>query len=198
MLVVLFGFLGLALDGGRGYADRRELQRAVDGAALAAAYDYMKHSDYAQAEVAATGEYAKNERLYVAPTCAGYGTLSVSCAFGDPTSQVLTIVVADHSIAGVTFTVTGAHNVSLTVMQVLGSGSTMQVGATATAVARRPATNGAAIQTLSPGGCPGGGNSLTFQGNSTTTVTGDIWSNGNIFDQSTSTRGTVNGNLVDI
>src|SRR5207249_2725968 len=47
-------------------------------------------------------------------------------------------------------------------------------------------------------GCPGGSNSLTFQGNSITTVTGDIWSNGNIFDQSGAAGGSVNGNVFDI
>src|SRR5207247_971974 len=183
MLVVLFGFLGLALDGGRGYVDRRLMQAAVDAAALAAAYDYMNQTDYAQAEQAATNQFANNQRLYTAPSCTGYGSLSASCVFGDSTNQVLTVVAADHSLAGVTFTATAVHQVPVTVMQVLGSGPTMRVGATATAVARRADTNGTAILTLSPDGCPGGSNSLTFQGNSITTVTGDIWSNGNIFDQ---------------
>lgn len=84
-------------------------------------------------------------------------------------------------------------------MQVLGSGA-MTIGATATALARRTGTNGAAIQTLSPGGCGGvgGGNSLTFQGNSTTLITGDVWSNGNIFDNSAAAGGSVSGNVVGI
>ncbi len=198
MLVVLFGFLGLALDGGRGYVDRRLMQAAVDAAALAAAYDYMNQTDYAQAEQAATNQFANNQRLYTAPSCTGYGTLSASCVFGDSTNQVLTVVAADHSLAGVTFTATAVHQVPVTVMQVLGSGPTMRVGATATAVARRADTNGTAILTLSPDGCPGGSNSLTFQGNSITTVTGDIWSNGNIFDQSGAAGGSVNGNVFDI
>ena len=30
VIVVLFGFVGLALDGGRAYLDRREMQAAVD------------------------------------------------------------------------------------------------------------------------------------------------------------------------
>ena len=199
VLVVLFGFLGLVMDGGRGYLDRREMQGSVDAAALAAAFNYMNTSDYGQAELAATNQYANNERLYAAPTCAGYGTLSASCSFGDSTNHVLTLTVVSHSIAGVTFTATATHQIWVTVMQVLGSGSTMSVGATATALARRTGTNGAAIQTLSPGGCGGaGGNSLTFQGNSTTLVTGDIWSNGNIFDNSAAAGGAVNGNVVAI
>src|SRR5438874_11228261 len=41
ILTVLFGFVGLAMDGGRGYLDRRHVQASVDAAALAAAYNYM-------------------------------------------------------------------------------------------------------------------------------------------------------------
>jgi len=73
------------------------------------------------------------------------------------------------------------------------------VSATATAVARRAGTNGAAIQTLSPSGCGGnGGQSLTFQGTSQTFVTGDIWSNGSVFDNSAGAGGAVDGNVIDI
>jgi Flp pilus assembly protein TadG len=50
IIVVLFGFLGLAVDGGRAYLDRRGLQAAVDAAALAAAYNYMNTTDYSLAE----------------------------------------------------------------------------------------------------------------------------------------------------
>src|SRR4029077_1757083 len=183
VLVTLFGFLGLAMDGGRGYLDRRGMQASVDAAALAAAYNYMNNSSYTLAEQAATGQFANNQRLYMSPICNGYGTPSVTCTFGDPTNQVLALNVVDHSLAGVTFAVTATHQIPVAVMQVLGANA-MNVGATATAVARRPGTNGAAIQTLAPYGCPSGGNSLTFQGNSTTTVVGDVWSNGNIFEQS--------------
>jgi Flp pilus assembly protein TadG len=63
VLTVLFGFLGLAIDGGRGYLDRRHIQGSVDAAALAAAYDYMNNSDYGMAELAAVNQYIDNERL---------------------------------------------------------------------------------------------------------------------------------------
>ncbi len=198
MLVVLFGFLGLALDSGRAYLDRRELQASVDAAALAAAYKYMNTTDYTQSEQAATALYAKNERLYGSPTCSGYGTMSATCTFGDPSGQVLTINAADHSIAGVSFTATGTHSIPVAIMQVLGSGTSIAIAATATAVARKAGTNGAAIQTLSPAGCGGNaGNSLTFTGTSTTTVTGDVWANGSITDNGVAS-GTVNGNAIDI
>ncbi len=197
VLTVLFGFLGLAIDGGRGYLDRRHVQASVDAAALAAAFDYMNHSDYAQAEVAAVSQYANNERLYATPTCSGYGSLSVSCTFTDSTNPTLTLTAVDHSIAGVSFRVTAVHQVGITFMQVLGMGQTMRIGATATAVARPKGQNGAAIQTLSPGSCNGSAPSLVFTGTSTTSITGDIWSNGSISD-SGSAAGSVNGNVIDI
>src|SRR2546427_5945414 len=99
------------------------MQVAVDDAALAAAYNYMNNSDYTQAEQAATTEFANNERLYMSPTCSGYGSLSVSCSFSDSTNQAVTQTVADHSIAGTTFTVTATHRIPVTIMQVLGYGS---------------------------------------------------------------------------
>ncbi|TMG69995.1 MAG: hypothetical protein E6H86_01775, partial [Chloroflexi bacterium] len=136
IIVVLFGFAGLAIDGGRGYLDRRHVQSSVDAAALAAAYDYMTSNDVAHAEAAATTEYANNERLYGMPPCTQAG-MSLSCAFGDPTNHALTVAAVNHSIAGVTFTATASHQVGITLMQVLGYGATMTIGATATALARR-------------------------------------------------------------
>src|SRR5256885_16296747 len=95
ILTVLFGFVGLAMDGGRGYLDRRHVQASVDAAALAAAFDYMNHHDYAQAEVAAVTQYAGNERLYAAPSCSGYGGLKFSCTFiRSPKPQVAIEVIA--------------------------------------------------------------------------------------------------------
>ena len=197
VLTVLFGFVGLAIDGGRGYLDRRHIQASVDAAALAGAYDYMNNSDYGSAELAAVNEFAENERLYGAPTCGGYGSLTVTCSFTDPTSEMLTLNVANHSIAGVTIQAIATHHVGISVMQVLGFGSTMTIGAVATAVARRQGTNGAAIQTLSQGNCNGMLPSLIFTGTSTTSVTGDVWSNGIINDNG-SAGGSINGNVINV
>ena len=175
VLTVLFGFVGLAIDGGRGYLDRRHLQGSVDAAALAAAYDYMNNTDYGSAELAAVNEFAENERLYGSPTCSGYGTMTVSCLYSDPTNQALTLNVANHSIAGVTFQATAVHHVGITIMQVMGFGPTVTVGAQATAVARRQGTNGAAIQTLSQGSCNATGPSLVFTGTSATPPPNQGW-----------------------
>ena len=197
LLTVLFGFVGLAIDGGRAYLDRRHLQGAVDAAALAAAYDYMNNHDYGSAEAQAVNQYGSNEQLYAGPTCAGIGSVTVTCNYGDPTNAVMTINVVDHSIAGVSFRVTGVHSAGITVMQVLGFGRTVRIGASATAVARPHGANGAAIQTLSPGNCNGSAQSLTFSGTSQTLITGDIWSNGSITDNGAA-GGVVNGNVIDI
>ncbi|TME69885.1 MAG: hypothetical protein E6I50_05615 [Chloroflexi bacterium] len=192
LLVVLFGFVGLALDGGRAYLDRRHLQASVDAASLAAAYDYMANTDVSRAEYAAMNEYATNERLYTVPTCTTAGT-TLTCPFGDSTNHVLTVTATDHSIAGTTFTATATHRPDTTVMQVLGAGPTMLIGATATSLARRPGTNGAAVQTLSPS-CT---SSLTFSGAGTANIVGDVWSNGNISGGGSST-GSVTGNVVGV
>jgi len=198
MIVVLFGFVGLAIDSGRAYLDRRHLQAAADAAALAAAYTYMNTSDYSASELKAAGTYASNQELYSIPSCTGLGTLAASCTFGDPWGQALVINVTNRSIAGVSFAVSASHSMPVAIMQVLGARSTINVGAVATAVAQRAGTNGAAIQTLSPAGCGGaGGNSLAFTGTSTTTVTGDVWSNGSISDGGVAS-GSVNGNTIDI
>src|SRR2546430_17372306 len=92
MILVLFGFVGLAIDSGRAYLDRRHLQAAVDAAALAAAYNYMNTTDYAQSEQVAVDTYASDETLYGPASCTGLGTNAVSCTFsGDGTNQRLTI-----------------------------------------------------------------------------------------------------------
>jgi len=199
IIVVLFGFLGLAVDGGRAYLDRRALQAAVDAAALAAAYNYMSTTNYSQAEQAATSLYANNTQLYMSPACSGYGTTSASCVFGDPSGTVLTIAVVNRTIAGVSFTVTTQHSILVTIMQVLGGGPSIPVSATATAVARVRTTTAASIQTLSPDGCGGGGGSysLRITGTSNTSIVGDVWANGAITANGGSTA-AVTGDVVDI
>ncbi|HKW72083.1 MAG TPA: pilus assembly protein TadG-related protein, partial [Candidatus Dormibacteraeota bacterium] len=197
LLVVLFGFLGLAMDGGRGYLDRRSMQASVDAAALAAAYNYMNNSSYTMAEQAAINQFSQNQRLYLSPNCPDLGTVTVHCTYSDSTNEVLTLNVTDNSPVDVVFTATATHQIPVTIMQVLGA-QAMNIGATAAAIARKLGTNGAAIQTLAPSGCPSGVNSLTFQGTSTTVVVGDVWSNGNIFEQSGAAGGNINGNVIDI
>src|SRR2546423_10776364 len=71
LLVVLFGFVGLAIDGGRGYLDRRQMQAAVDAASLAASYDYMTSTNISHAELAGLDGFANNEQLNNTPDYTG-------------------------------------------------------------------------------------------------------------------------------
>jgi uncharacterized membrane protein len=68
MLAVVVGMAALAIDGSRGYALRRDLQAAVDAAALAAADTLQKTGSYPSAEQAATTIFDSNLRLYTGPT----------------------------------------------------------------------------------------------------------------------------------
>ena len=194
LVLVLFGFVGIAIDGGRAYLERRGMQSAVDAASLAAAYKYMATNppDIGQAEIAARDAYALNERLYVHPACTPVAG-ACSFSFGDPTNHVLVVTPVDHSIAGTTFTASASHQMTTTMMQVLGAAPRVVIGATATALARRVGVNGAAIQTLSES-CSG---SLTFGGNGSVNVVGDVWSNGNVSGGGSSS-GSVVGNVVGV
>src|SRR5438309_12129488 len=104
MIAVMFGLVGLSIDSGRAYLDRRHLQAAVDAAALAAAYAYMNTTDYTQSEQIAVNTYAADESLYGAASCGGLGTTAVSCTLsGHPSGQLVTIRVTNRFIAGVSF-----------------------------------------------------------------------------------------------
>ena len=46
LILVLFGMLGLSVDSGRAYVDRRDQQTAVDAAALAAGDWYENYPNY--------------------------------------------------------------------------------------------------------------------------------------------------------
>ena len=67
MLTVLIGMTAIAIDGARAYALRRDLQAAVDSAALAAADKLQQTGNYATAEQAAADVFASNVRLYTGP-----------------------------------------------------------------------------------------------------------------------------------
>src|SRR4029077_444209 len=65
LILVLFGMLGLAVDSGRSYVDRRDQQAAVDAAALAAGDWYDNYSDlYGNTLPNSKLIYADNLHLY--------------------------------------------------------------------------------------------------------------------------------------
>src|SRR5437762_12635018 len=67
LILVLFGMLGLAVDSGRGYVDRRDQQTAVDAAALAAG-DWWENCQYLNGVVVpkSAALYQHNLRIYTA------------------------------------------------------------------------------------------------------------------------------------
>src|SRR5258708_21269708 len=69
LLLVLFGMLGLAIDSGRAYIDRRDQQAAVDAAALAAGDWYENYNDlYGSTLPQAKQVYNTNLHQYAGPT----------------------------------------------------------------------------------------------------------------------------------
>jgi uncharacterized membrane protein len=128
MLAVLVGMAALAIDGARAYALRRDLQEAVDAAALAAGDNLQQTGSYILAEQAATTSFGKNLFLYAAPNCgSGYatpgpGVVTVTCTYGDGT--VLTQVVSMLGAAGGQFVITGARGLQLQFARILTNGAT--------------------------------------------------------------------------
>src|SRR5690349_22924078 len=63
LILVLFGMLGLAIDSGRAYVDRRDQQAAVDAAALASGDWFENFNDLSHA-LNGVQVYANDLRLY--------------------------------------------------------------------------------------------------------------------------------------
>ena len=63
MLAVIVGMAALAIDGSRAYALRRDMQAAVDAAALAAGDKLQQTGNFVTAEQAATTIFGTNLRL---------------------------------------------------------------------------------------------------------------------------------------
>src|SRR6266702_5621803 len=69
LILVLFGMLGLAIDSGRAYVDRRDQQAAVDAAALAAGDWYENFANlYGSTLPNAKAVYQADLHLYAGPT----------------------------------------------------------------------------------------------------------------------------------
>src|SRR5438270_3262943 len=178
MMIILLGLLGLALDSGRGYVDRRELQAAVDAAALAAGDSYENFADPVAASQLAVQAFAENERIgnVGAPTYYSANPQNYTFA-SDPTFR-LVIGVANNQFAGTNFTMTAYHQIPLSIMQVLGLGPTIQVSTIARSVVGNQNST-PALLTLSQGGCGNNpGSSLTLQGSTSVVIHGDVYSNG--------------------
>jgi Flp pilus assembly protein TadG len=182
MVAVLVGMAALAIDGARAYALRRDLQEAVDAAALAAGDNLQQTGSYVTAERAATSVFASNLSIYPAPACApGYGNpgalpLTITCTFSDGT--VLTQVVSTLGAAGSQFALTGKRSLTLQFARILTNGVSPRLSAAASGGVNNLLYS-PALATLNQAGCGGRpGSALSVSGSGSLVVQGDVVSAG--------------------
>jgi Flp pilus assembly protein TadG len=191
MLAVLVGMAALAIDGSRAYSVRRDLQAAVDAAALAAGDNLQQTGNYTTAEQAATNIFGANLRLYSAPACAGYGTpgagtLTVTCTFADGT--VLTQSVSKLGPQGSRFNMVGNRSLQLEFARILTNGGNPNIAASASGGVNNLLFT-PAIAALTQAGCGGvGGAAVSVNGSGTLNVGGDVVANGSITVASSNLR----------
>jgi hypothetical protein len=190
-LAVVVGMAALAIDGSRAYSLRRDLQAAVDSAALAAGDSLQQTGSYPTAEAAATRSFGMNLRLYSPPACApGYGTpgagaLTVTCTYSDGTA--LTQVVSSLGPAGSSFTLTGTRSLLLQFARILTNGTTPRVSAVAGGGVNNLLYQ-PTLAALSHAGCGGvPGSAISVAGTGVLGVTGDVVSSGAISVSGTGT-----------
>jgi hypothetical protein len=191
MLAVVVGMVALAIDGSRAYALRRDLQDAVDAAALAASDSLQQTGSYVTAEQAATASFSTNVRQYTSPSCSpGYAApggspLTVTCTYPDGTA--LTQVVSALGPQGSQFRISATRSLQLQFASILVNGVQPTLGATATAGVNN-LLYAPSIAALSQAGCGGlAGAAITTTSGGTLGVVGDVVSGGAI-----SSAGSVN------
>ena len=184
MLTVLVGMTALAIDGSRAYALKRDLQAAVDSAALAAADKLQQSGSYATAEQAATSVFASNLRLYSSPSCSpSYGSpgaapWTVTCTYPDGTA--LTQVVRAVGPQGSQFAMSATRSLQLQFARVLSSGPSPVLASSATGNVNNLLYT-PTIAALNQAGCGGAaGTAISLSGSGTLNVNGDVVSNGSI------------------
>jgi Flp pilus assembly protein TadG len=183
MLTVLTGMAAIAIDGARAYALRRDMQAAVDSAALAASDKMQQSGSYPAAEQAATSNFATNLRLYGAPSCSPYGTpgavaWTVTCTFPDGT--VLTEVAQGLGPRGSQFSVSATRSLQLQFSRILTDGVNPTLAAASTGNVNNLLYT-PALAALDQSGCGGaGGTALSVNGAGTLRVNGDVVSNGSV------------------
>ncbi|MEO8744029.1 MAG: pilus assembly protein TadG-related protein [Candidatus Dormiibacterota bacterium] len=184
MLAVLIGMAALAIDGGRAYSVRRDLQAAVDAGVLAAGDKLQQTGSYTSAEQAASTIFGTNMRIYAAPSCSpgfsapGAAPLTVTCTYSDGT--VLTETVSALGPAGSQFALAARRNLQLQFARILTNGAVPKVGAGATANVNN-LLYAPTVAALSQAGCGGvPGSAISINGGGTLGVIGDLVSNGTI------------------
>jgi len=186
MLAVVVGMAALAIDGSRAYALRRDLQAAVDAAALAAGDNLQQSGSYILAEQAATASFDTNMRLYSVPSCPGYAAPDathnprmITCT-GYADGTVLKQSVTTLGPSGTQFTVTAYKDLALAFARILTNGTIPRLSATASGGVNNLLYT-PTIAALSQAGCGGvAGNAITTTTAGTLFVVGDMVSSGAI------------------
>src|SRR5438034_6489251 len=143
LILVLFGMLGLAIDSGRGYVDRRDQQTAVDAAALSAGDAYENYCDLTRSINQSVALYQRYLEIY-----SGSQTSNPTFAFVAATgalrqdtytytfagSYALTVVATDTQFNGYQFQYTTSHDLPLAFIQIFGGSRTVPISATATSI----------------------------------------------------------------
>lgn len=181
MLTVVIGMAAVAIDGSRAYALRRDLQGAVDAAALAAGDKLQQTGSWLSAEQAAANLFSSNLRLSGGPPCTLWGSpgaspFTVTCNYSD--GSVLTIVARGLGPQGSLFTVSGQRNLDLQFARILTNGTSPAiVSSSSGSVGNLLYTP--TIGALGTGGCGGaGGNAISVNGSGTLNLSGDLVANG--------------------
>ena len=181
LMLVLMAMLGLAIDSGRAYVDRRDQQAAIDAAALSAGDWYENYQNlYGSTLPQAKQIYAANLHLYSAPTSDTLATTNVGANHLKQDTEVvtyaggyqLTIVATNTQFNGYQFTLSSTHSLPLAFMQIFGGSPNVTINATATAIVGNQRQT-PALLTLSTGNC-----ALTLTGAAQLTVLGDTYTNG--------------------
>ncbi|HXB04658.1 MAG TPA: Tad domain-containing protein [Candidatus Angelobacter sp.] len=187
LMLVLFAMLGLAIDSGRAYVDRRDLQTAVDAAALAAGDWYENYSDL----TGTTGYGALPHGSQIFETdlhlySGGAAGLPVVTLVGTPavltqttysityTNLTLSIQATNTQFNGYQFVFSAVHQLPLAFMQIFGGPTTATITATATSIVGNQRQS-PALLTLSTGAC-----ATNLSGAGQLTVLGDTYSNGTV------------------
>jgi hypothetical protein len=186
LILVLFAMLGLAIDSGRAYVDRRDQQAAVDAAALAAGDWYENYSDLTGATNGALTNsvnlYQNDLRLYGGPTGApGHKFAKVgpnaslpqdTWTYAYSAGYTLVVQATNTQFNGYQFQLSSTHQLPLAFMQIFGGPTGTTIVATATAIVGNQRQT-PALLTLSSANC-----ATQLQGNGSLTMLGDAYTNG--------------------
>jgi hypothetical protein len=185
LILVLFGMLGLAIDSGRSYVDRRDQQAAVDAAALAAGDWYDNFPDVPDLSLKTIPQarqvYENDLHLYGGVTFESTSSGMVGTGNAFPQNiwvdsfaggYTLTITATNTIFNGYQFQIDSRHDFPLAFMQIFGGPPNVNIVATASAIVGNQRQT-PALLTLSNQPC-----ATQLQGNGSLTMLGDAYTNG--------------------